>query len=392
MMKKLFILCLCGMLFLTGCGRGETPAEGTSQPETPASEETLKPVETQKPEETSKPEETPAAEELPEPFVIREVLVLPAAAEKADISNAIGQAIEGMHAGFSMDVSQISFEQGVDLDVLNLYYRVMADRPELKHAYSIISELTDGVLNCTFSYMPYKTGEFPEDFEGEEIASLKELLAVAEENLDKDMVNIRITNPDLNIEEMQQVLRQAGKGYFFCMLYADATAIMISYPEQEYTREEILTQLAEIDEMADEIIKQRVTEGMTEREKALALYSYVTENVRYDQRYYTDRKNMPFESMTAYGAFYDGMAICGGYSYAVHTLFEKAGITCYEVSGVWGSETHMWNVALLDGEWLYFDATADRGMTENFRSFAVTAEELTNHTWNMEYIEPLLNN
>ena len=42
-------------------------------------------------------------------------------------------------------------------------------------------------------------------------------------------------------------------------------------------------------------------------------------------------------------------------------LFSQVDIPCYNVTGVFGSENHMWNIAYLDNQWLWFDATADRG-------------------------------
>ena len=99
--------------------------------------------------------------------------------------------------------------------------------------------------------------------------------------------------------------------------------------------------------------------------------------VDYDRRYYTDPAQLPLESQTAVGALRDHLAICGGYSLALQLLYEKAGIPCYTVSGTFGSENHMWNLALLDGEWLWFDATTDRGLPEGAerRHFAQTELE-----------------
>ena len=50
----------------------------------------------------------------------------------------------------------------------------------------------------------------------------------------------------------------------------------------------------------------------------------------------------------------------------------------------------MWNCALIDGQWLYLDATADRG---GLRSrFLLTGDELSalgSHTWKREQVEAL---
>lgn len=135
-----------------------------------------------------------------------------------------------------------------------------------------------------------------------------------------------------------------------------------------------------------------IREGMSQREMAEALYAYVTSTVSYDQRYYSDRSSMPYESQTALGALRDGMAICGGYSHAVKRLFEKVGIPCYNVTGKYFSENHMWNIALLDGQWLWFDATSDRGSTGEFGflRFGLTELDGTKYQWNQNEVLKLI--
>lgn len=113
--------------------------------------------------------------------------------------------------------------------------------------------------------------------------------------------------------------------------------------------------------LAESVVSQLITGDMSDLEKAEALYTWVTANVEYDQRYYSDRNAMPYESQTALGALRDRVAICGGYSHAVKLLFEKAGIPCLNATGSCQGENHMWNIAQIDGQWLWFDATMDRG-------------------------------
>ena len=128
--------------------------------------------------------------------------------------------------------------------------------------------------------------------------------------------------------------------------------------------------------------------------KADFINSYLYNNISYDQnarRVVNETlAGQPKTSIyTAYGALFDGVAICGGYSYAVQALFEEAGIPCHLVTGSWNGENHMWNVARLNGEWLYFDATADRGSGEWARYFAVPADKLYGHVWEEEVTELL---
>lgn len=282
-----------------------------------------------------------------------------------------------------MDISQAGLTTP-DLDIKNLYYEITARDPGLKYAYDVTVTVNGSELTCTILYMPYKTGEFPAGFSGVEVASLRELLLTAEENMGEQPTSVRITDPSLDPDTMNRALQQAGGGYVNCVLNRDATAIVYGVPVA-MTMEDCLSALDTADRLADEVIAQVVTEDMTQREKAQALYSYVTETVAYDHRYYSDRANMPYEAQTALGALRDGLAICGGYSHAVKLLFEKAGVPCYNVTGSYFRENHMWNYILLNGQWYYCDATSDRGGRS--RHFLLTQEEWTalgEHKWDPE--------
>lgn len=129
---------------------------------------------------------------------------------------------------------------------------------------------------------------------------------------------------------------------------------------------------------------------MGQLEQAEALYTYLTEHVRYDFRYYGEPGEMPYDSTTAYGALHDNLAICGGYSQAFQLLLEQAGIPCVTVSGQLGAENHMWDLARIDGQWLYFDPTSDRGRAAyGFQCFGVEAGSLKGHTWDQAWAAAL---
>lgn len=77
---------------------------------------------------------------------------------------------------------------------------------------------------------------------------------------------------------------------------------------------------------------------------------------------------------------------------AVKLLFEKAGIPCFNVTGKFFGENHMWNIALLDGQWLWFDATSDRGSTGEFGflRFALTELDCSKYQWNQDEVLKLI--
>ncbi len=307
-----------------------------------------------------------------------------------ELKQQLGTSIAAVKQPPVMDISALPPQDNMDIFVKNLYYTLLADEPQYKYAYDITAKVgSDGLLYCEISYMPYRSGNYPEGFDGTAISSLHELITAARENLSQPALPIRITNQELEVDDMSRALQQVGGGYILCALNRDGTAITFT-PQNNLSQEECVARLEAIDRMAAEVADTCVQPDMNQMEKAQSLYAYLTENVRYDHRYYSDKENMPYDSTTAYGAFADHLAICGGYAQALQVLFEKSGIPCFTVSGKMGSEYHMWNIAYLDGAWCYFDATSDRGRAAyGFQYFEVDADALTRYVWNTAWIDLL---
>lgn len=313
------------------------------------------------------------------------------AANKEMIKAELKAAMIEIRQPAKIDVSDIELSEIPVLDIKNLYYEILSEVPELKYAYDVSPLFNDSVLTCSISYMPYKTGQFPKGFNGFEISTIKELIDAAQINIGTQPTSIRIMDQSMDPDFMNYALQQAGKGYIVCTLNEDATQIVYHAPIG-YSIEESLSAINEADQIADEIISKLINETMGAKEKAEVLFSAVSENVKYDERYNTDRNSMPYESQTALGALKDGTAICGGYSHAVKLLFEKVGIPCLNVTGVWFGGNHMWNIAYIDGEWLWCDATADRGNSIKYglNHFALNELDPFQYQWNSEQIEKLL--
>jgi hypothetical protein len=84
--------------------------------------------------------------------------------------------------------------------------------------------------------------------------------------------------------------------------------------------------LKKLDAKADSIIKEILIDGMSEVEKANAIYNYILDNVSYENRgWQVNNANH------AYGALINGKAQCSGYSRAMVLLCAKAGIECLYV-------------------------------------------------------------
>lgn len=322
------------------------------------------------------PEETPTTDPAPETSEI------PAVSSLEEIQAELTRAIAAAEQPPTMDVSALDGQEELPLTVKNLYYGILSDNRAYSYAYDLTAELgADGLLRCTISYMPYRTGAYPEEFQGVEVDDLAGLVQAAREGLAQESVPIRITDPNLVVDDMNRALQQVGGGWILCQLSRDGTAITMT-PQNGLTHQQAMEKLTETEELAGQIYAETVTADMTQRERAEALYTWLTGHVRYDFRYYGNPGEMPYESTTAYGALHDNLAICGGYAQAFQLLLEQADIPCITVSGKMGSENHMWNLAQIDGQWLYFDPTSDRGRAEyGFFYCGVEAETLERYEW-----------
>ncbi len=353
---------------LTGCGGGEEGSAPSSAPVPTASESVDPPTEQPTPEEDG-------------PLFIT---------SPGELQGELYAAISEVRQPLPMDTADMIWSQTPEIDVQNLYYELIGQYPELKYAYDVAAAVENGLLTCQVSYMPHRTGAYPADWQGVCVDTVPELVEAAERHLGEDPLLIRLTDPDLDPDQINYALQQVGGGYVICALSRDGTALTYS-PAMGMTMEECLALLEQAEELAVETAGALLDDSMTERERAEILYRYVTEHVKYDQRYYSDRANMPYDSQTAIGALRDALAICGGYSDALKLLFEQADILCYTVTGTFGSEHHIWNIAHLDGTWLWFDATADRGLSPKFELRHFAREELdAQYSWDSAQLRWLL--
>ena len=332
------------------------------------------------------PEETPSADPAPE----QPETGIPAVASLEELREELTRAIAAAEQPPAFEVSALDGQEELPLTVKNLYYGILSDNRTYSYAYDLSAELgADGLLRCTISYMPYRTGNYPEGFQGTEVDSLAGLVQAARNGLAQESIPIRITDSELVVDHMNKALQQVGGSYLLCRLSRDGTAITVT-PQGGLTHQQALERLAELDALAEQIYQETVTPEMGQREQAEALYAYLTEHVRYDFRYYGAPGEMPYDSITAYGALHDGLAICGGYAQAFQLLLEQAGIPCVTVSGQLGAENHMWDLARIDGQWLYFDPTSDRGRAAyGFQCFGVEAGSLEGHTWDQAWAAAL---
>ena len=116
-----------------------------------------------------------------------------------------------------------------------------------------------------------------------------------------------------------------------------------------YTPEEITL----LNKAVDEIYTKVVNENATVQENIKSVHDYIINYTKYDK----SRKDgeSEYRSDTAYGALYQGYAVCGGYADTMSLFLNKMNIPNFKAS----SDMHVWNVVNINGQWLNLDLTWD---------------------------------
>ncbi len=150
--------------------------------------------------------------------------------------------------------------------------------------------------------------------------------------------------------------------------------------------------------LARDVLRKIVTDDMTDRQKAHAIYDWVMWQVTYDS--VASEKTVNGESYSAYyleGVFGDGStsiggvkyypySVCDGMSKAYSLLCNMEGIPCVRVSGEAGTSGdlggHAWNKVYIDGAWYIVDCTWGDGQAKlAFGSSVSEIYELGLHDW-----------
>ena len=97
----------------------------------------------------------------------------------------------------------------------------------------------------------------------------------------------------------------------------------------------------------------------TDIEKLTAIYTYITENVEYDNSPYT-QDTYPAKLHSAYAAIVEHNTVCQGYATMLYRLCLEAGIDCRSV-GI--GSGHEWNIVKLGSKWYFLDSTWDAKKT-----------------------------
>lgn len=201
------------------------------------------------------------------------------------------------------------------------------------------------------------------------IASLSETIRTGLKNYDTE-INIQkfeIAPDQEGLARMSEVIGYVRKmPDMFCVnfddqvkiqpVYTDTGDVILGSLKVTYTntKEEADALLKEVNDKIDDIVKETITPGMTELQKALNIHDYLVLNTVYDtEGTIADRDG----GSSAYDILICGNGVCEGYAQAYNMLMEKVGISSIMVTSY--EMNHAWNLVNIDNEWYHVDATWD---------------------------------
>ncbi|MFI3260270.1 MAG: transglutaminase domain-containing protein [bacterium] len=142
-----------------------------------------------------------------------------------------------------------------------------------------------------------------------------------------------------------------------------------------------------IDEAADQLLDELISRRDTDEEAILILHDYIINNTSYDISINKNEES-PYKSSTAYGAMFEGYAICNGYTDLMAIFLNKLDIVNIKVATTqdeisYSNTGHVWNAVYLDDTWLHLDLTWDDPVSEDGSEYLfhtyylLTTEEIT---------------
>ncbi len=155
-----------------------------------------------------------------------------------------------------------------------------------------------------------------------------------------------------------------------------------AYAQSEYDAVDALarsTSKSRYDSPA-ELAKAMCKDLKTDREKARAIFTWITDNVRYDFKSmdYVPPKGMTkaeLEATRVERTYKKGKGVCQDYSMLYQNMAAAVGLECVWIPGNSRSilrstlNGHAWNAVKIDGQWQLLDATWGAGVVEGGDDF-----------------------
>ncbi|MBR6361324.1 MAG: transglutaminase domain-containing protein [Clostridia bacterium] len=136
-------------------------------------------------------------------------------------------------------------------------------------------------------------------------------------------------------------------------------------------------------EMAEKVIKSEIKSDMTDYDKELAIYKYLTVNMNNDTGLLTVIPTSHADSDNPYGVLKNRNAVCVGYATTFRLFMQMMGIDCKVVHST--DLTHTWDLVKIGGDWYHVDCYMDSG-SGNLKSFNMDDTLCSqSHDWDNEF-------
>lgn len=172
--------------------------------------------------------------------------------------------------------------------------------------------------------------------------------------------------------EAVATLKQDDEGYWFIEIKYNVS--YFSTAEQEKvvkTKVKELLKTLKIDEKESDYAKIR------------AIYDYMCENIKYDDKHVNNEKYLL--KYTAYAALVNKKAVCQGYSNLFYRLALAAGVDARLIAGTAHGESHSWDIVKINSVYYNLDATWDADSYPKYHYFLLNTKNFKNHKRTSDY-------
>ncbi len=141
-------------------------------------------------------------------------------------------------------------------------------------------------------------------------------------------------------------------------------------------------QITKINNEVNNLTKKIITKDLkTDYDKLKAIHDYIINNTKYDIN--NDKKSL---SYSAYGALFNNLATCNGYTDLMAIFLSNLNFENYKVATTeeesGSTSGHVWNAVKINNEWLHIDLTWDDPVSSDNKDylyhkyFLINTEEL----------------
>lgn len=136
-------------------------------------------------------------------------------------------------------------------------------------------------------------------------------------------------------------------------------------------------------DMASAVLDEIITDGMTDYEKEMAVYDWMTKSLQYDTGILTVIPQTQADCDNPYGVLKYHNAVCVGYATTFRLFMQMMDIECMVVHNP--DRYHSWDLVKLDDEWYHVDVYSDQS-SGNYANFNMNDEMAAqNHDWDREF-------